>query len=379
MAIMLVTTTMLLIACDGVIKPNTDEKNGGWHGTASIGGYQPQSEYTSIAVVGQNIYISYYNQFENALKFIKSDDGGATWPDGNIKVLYSMNFETDSSLTAVGENVYLTYCISGGNLTFMKSTDGGTTWPTGNVVTVDPSHGTFHSSLAVDGEDVYLIYDGLRFAKSTDGGVTWPTANIKTVDASVTGQNPSLAVSGTNIYVSYYDFQNRKLKFAKSTDGGATWSAANIKNVDASGDVGYHSSIAVAGKYVYICYNYFDGTNETQKFAISNDGGATWLQDDIKIIGPGGFYNAIAAQGANVYITYKAEDIEGYAWLKIAKSTDSGATWPAENIKHVESAYYTDGSYNSLAVAGNNVYISYISWYDNSLWFAKSIDGGLTW
>jgi hypothetical protein len=64
--------------------------------------------------------------------------------------------------------------------------------------------------------------------------------------------------------------------------------------------------------------------------------------------------------------------------LKFAKSTDGGATWPAGNIKAVDSTGFV-GAFTSIAVSGSNVYISYWDGTNSDLKFAKSIDGGATW
>ena len=37
------------------------------------------------------------------------------------------------------------------------------------------------------------------------------------------------------------------------------------------------------------------------------------------------------------------------------------------------------GKYNSIAVDGSNIYISYLDYYNGDLKFVKSTDGGKTW
>jgi hypothetical protein len=115
------------------------------------------------------------------------------------------------------------------------------------------------------------------FALSTDGGATWPAGNIRTVDsAGDVGDVTSIAISGSEVYISYYDTTNQDLKLARSSDGGVTWPAGDIQTVDSAGDVGYDTSIALDGSKVYISYT--DWTYGDLKLAQSTDEGATWLE-----------------------------------------------------------------------------------------------------
>ena len=59
--------------------------------------------------------------------------------------------------------------------------------------------------------------------------------------------------------------------------------------------------------------------------------------------------------------------------LYFHKSTDDGNTWSAANKKLV-----SNGWFNDIAVQGTNVYVSYVEGpYD--LYFAKSADSGANW
>src|SRR3989344_5735918 len=128
-----------------------------------------------------------------------------------------------SSIAVSGSNVYISYydASTGRNdLKFAKSTDNGDTWLAGNIKTVD-SVGNVgqYSSIAVSGSNVFISYrdstnTNLKFAKSTDNGDTWLAGNIKTVDSvGNVGQYSSIAVSGSNVFISYRDSTNTNLKF----------------------------------------------------------------------------------------------------------------------------------------------------------------------
>ena len=344
----------------------------------------------SIEVDGSNVYMSYYDSTNDTLKFAKSTDGGAIWPSEDIKTIASVNLVLSSMYSSIavdGNNIYIGYSdFNDGYLKFAKSTDGGSTWPVGNIRTVDSGCSGRFASMEVNGTYIYLSYQNytssdLKFAKSIDGGANWlPSPAIDPiVDATNTvGAYTSIAADGNNVYISYYEGTafNEALKFAKSINGGINWST--VITVDGGGSyrVGETSSIAVKGSNVYISYYNFE--NKSLRFARSIDGGANWpiITDvDDPAINIVGLYTSIAVDDSNVYISYW-DSTDGD--LKFAKSTDDGVTWPAGNIKIVDS---TDnvGMYTSIAVDGTFVYIGYYDSTNTNPKFAKSTDGGATW
>jgi len=356
-----------------------------WHGIQTVDSTGFVGSYTSIAVSGGNVCISYQDGTNADLKFAKSTDGGATWPAGSIKTADATgDVGSHSSIAVSGSDVYISYTLSlvtpGDHLRFAKSTDGGATWPAGSIKTVDSANDVGqYTSIAVDGSNVYISYydqtnADLKFAKSINGGDSWLAGNIKTVDSTgFFGSYTSIAVNGSNVYISYYGGADG-LKVAKSIDGGATWEASDINNVDAAG--GWDTTIAVSGSVVHIGY-YVDATSDL-KYAKSLDGGATWLPGNIKTVdsaGSVGRYASIAYSASNVYIGYF---VAGTNDLKFAKSSDGGDTWLPGDIKTVDSADSV-GSDVSLAASGSNVYISYRDGTNSDLKFAKSSDGGTTW
>ena len=348
-------------------------------------------QYSSIAVSGSNIYICHYhdNFPDRELKFAKSTDGGITWPVDNIKVVDSTGYGGKyTSITTSGNDIYISYYNSdNGDVKFAKSEDEGKTWPTDNIAVVDSvgSLREVNTSIAVSESNVYISYydpdnGDLKIAKSIDGGETWSTEDIKTVQAEGdVGRYNSVAVSGNDVYISFYDETNRDLKFAKSIDSGTTWPTDNIKTVQSAGWVGAQNSIAVSGSDIYISYQ--DATsNYKLKFAKSTDGGVTWPTSNIKTVDSSSDgYTSLAVSGNDVYISYSYYDVDVMgSGLKCTKSTDGGATWPIDNIRIVDSNGNVGWS-NSIATTGSDVYISYYDMTNNSLKFARSTDGGITW
>ena len=380
----------ILILLVGLIGCSTEDGNNDvpgdegaeneWHGIKSIKS-SGIGNYHSLAVDGKDLYVSFYDRVNHRQQFTKSTDGGATWPASNIKTILSIqNVGEFNSILQNGNNVYISYFNdTASDMMFAKSTDGGVTWPDGNVKTVDANNRTgYESSMSVVGSNVYVSYStfggGLRFAKSTDGGVTWPAGNIKTVESSYCYAT-STAVDGNNVYICYYDGSSDDLMLAKSTDGGVTWPAGNIKTIDTTGGVYNYASMGIDGNNIYV--SYYDDQNDDLKFAKSTDGGATWPAGNIKIIDStddSGRYVSMAIDGNNVYVSYFYYALP-YRQLKFVKSTDSGVTWPTGNIKTV-SIGSIQGS-TSIIAKGNKIYICYDGL--GSLWLAKSIDYGVTW
>jgi len=100
--------------------------------TSTIDSTNNVGSYTSIAVDGSNVYISYLDITNINLKFAKSEDGGASWltsPAIDPVVDETNNVGEYTSIAVDGSNVYISYRdFTNGNLKFAKSTDGGATW-----------------------------------------------------------------------------------------------------------------------------------------------------------------------------------------------------------------------------------------------------------
>ena len=205
-------------------------------------------------------------------------------------------------------------------------------------------------------------------------GAEWH--GIQTVDsADYTGQHPSMARFGTTVFLSYYECHRRGPDVCQVHRLGATWPAANIRTVDSTGNVGLFTSMKLINSGNTIYLSYCDATNHAIKLAKSTDGGATWPAANIKTVAP---------TGSNVgfgflrwpWRTASASpilDSTNYD-LKVARSTDGGVSWPAVTVDSTGVVGFSP----SLAVNGGNVYVSYADGSGN-LKFAKSTDYGATW
>ncbi len=354
-------------------------------------------EYSSICVQGDNVFVSYHDKKNKDLIFSRSTDGGNIWRAEDIRTVDSDgDVGADTSVAAVGNSVYISY-YDGSNqqLKFAHSSDGGDTWIRKDIRTVDPERGTgTFNSIAVSGNRVYISYTNkkeneLRFAASADNGKTWEPADIRLVDGSAVskgGRYTSIASEGSNIYISYNGAYHGKgmgksLKVAKSTDRGRTWNPANIKVVEGPEcSLGLYSSLAVKNGNVYIIYA---GKREL-KAAVSRDQGGTWKPEDIRVIDSSeqpGVITCVSLDidGNNLFVSYVKED-----YLKFAKSIDSALTWECLNVKKIidlgkVNVRFYRGLSTSIAVSKENIYISYYDDNKGKLGIARSKDRGINW
>jgi putative cofactor-binding repeat protein len=148
-----------------------------------------------------------------------------------------------------------------------------------------------------------------------------------------------------------------------------------VRTVDSEGNVGrYGTSIAVDG--TVICIAYYG--NGTLKFAKSTDCGTTFPAAQIRTVDSTadvGRYASLSVDGNTICITY--EDATNRD-LKFAKSMDGGTTWPVSDIRTIDSTGSV-GQNSSVAVEGSTVYVSYADNSANNLKFAKSTDLGASW
>jgi hypothetical protein len=240
---------------------------------------------TSIALDGQNIYITYLSYNHLTMKILKSNYSATEWTLAGIPILP----EDDesgyySSINVLDGMLYISHsAYTEGDVYFTKVPD--TLSDPVNVL-VDQIgavyQGRGYTTSAVrqqnDKAYVYIAYfdqsEGnldLKFGLSENAGDNFSLSSIDST-SDVIGKYPSMAISGDTIFIAYHDESNGNLKLAKSSNHGSNW---DISTVDNSTDsVGRFASLAVDGSKVYI--SYYDETNKDLKFAKSIDGGSTW-------------------------------------------------------------------------------------------------------
>jgi hypothetical protein len=239
---------------------------------------------TSIAVDGQNIYITFLNSSVLHMKVLKSTYSANNWAIEDIKPPPD-DFENGyySSINEYNGTLYIShtgYSVADVYLTKISSTLANPTFSLVDEIGAQGDKGYTASAVRQVGNSIYIYVayfdqsDGnnnLKFGRSVDGGDIFSSKIIDNSSA-VIGKYPSMAISGDTIFVTYYDESNGNLKLARSSNHGDSWDIDSIdENTD---DVGRFASLAVDGSKVYI--SYYDESNKNLKFAKSIDGGNTW-------------------------------------------------------------------------------------------------------
>ena len=185
-------------------------------------------------------------------------------------------------------------------------------------------------------------------------GMQTPTAVDSTGDV---GRYTSIATGDNgNPIISYYDLLNGNLKVAACTTPGCT-GTATITTIDSTGDVGYHTSIAIGDNGLPVI-SYYDAMNRNLKVAACTTTDCTGTAtittvDSADIVGE---YTSIAiGNNGNPIISYYANRN-----LNVAACTTTDCTGTA-TITTVDSTGDV-GWYTSIAIGANGLPV--ISYHD---------------
>jgi hypothetical protein len=278
----------------------------------------------------------------------------------------------------------------------------------GNWIAVWQSRYDLGGSL---GED----YD-ILIARSTNNGASWTQSVPLNSDASTDVEydaRPQIATDTAGNWIAVWNSSNggtdSDVMFARSTDNGLSWSPAaplqsNAWTDDAS-DAYPEVATDGAGRWVVVWELGTDpngpfGPDGDILFARSVDNGVSWsdpapLNSDATTDGRGDHHPHVATDGAGNWVAvWQAIDghtSSGDDWdIRVARSSNDGATWTASEILNINSATDTDSDHNpQLAVSGRGLWI--VVWYagtipndgspqpDHDILMALSKDRGVSW
>lgn len=249
----------------------------------------------------------------------------------------------------------------------------------------------------------------IYFTKSINGGISFSIAQKVSDDLGDTQQNiPSIAVDtrGT-IHVVWEDWRNDAdgywlgwggvdgvdngdIYYANSTDGGITWSSSKMINDDGGTSEQGRPDIAIdSNDVIHITWadnridadpmnppNYFD-----IYYANSTDGGITFsINKRITDMMTYGTDPAIAVDDKdNIHIAWCDYRNSGTTGPDIyyANSTDSGITF-SSNKRISDDTTDTHQYWPDIAAGGGIIGVVWDDARENSLYFANSTDGGIT-
>jgi hypothetical protein len=347
------------------------------------------------------IYVAWQDSrnWNSDIYFAKSTDGGANWSDPNIRVNTDQDTALQFSPTIAVDSEGTLYTAwedtrdGDRNIYFAKSEDGGNSWSDPNI-RVNIDEGDFNEegvSIAVDSSGIiYAVWDDNRngdydiyFAKSTDEGMTWSDPNIKvnTDSEGTTQGRPTIAVDATGtIYVAWTDQRNgdQDIYFAYSTDEGSSWSDPNMKINTDTGSADQYSVDITVDSFGSIHASWVDKRDGDADiyYTKSINRGADWTDPNVKINTDLGtkdqFQPTIAVSSTGtIYAAWQDDRNDEYD-IFFAYSTDGGMTWSDPNLRvNDDSSGYAQSGPN-LAV--DSLGGAYIVWDDARDYYSSDYD-----
>jgi hypothetical protein len=338
-----------------------------WQGPVTVDAAEAVGMYTSLAVVDGRPAISFFDETNNDLKYVRAQDSsGATW-GAPVTVDAEGDVGMYTSLVVVEGRPAISYIEVAGHVTFfmyyVRAQDSsGTTWG----APVYLGGGIYPSLAVVDGRPAISYWDyadvGLKYVRAQDSsGTTWGAPVM--VDAwAYVDESTSLAEVDGRPAISYHD---STLKYVRAQDpSGSTWGAP--VTVDAAVWLGGYPSLAVVDGRPAI--SYFDETNNDLKYVRAQDSsGSTWgapvtvdAADDV------GMYTSLAVVDGRPAISYFDETNND---LKYVRARDpNGSTW---SVPLVPDAVGDVGASTSLAEVDGRPAISYYDYTNADLKYVR--------
>lgn len=329
----------------------------------------------SVLIGGTNDYRLYEpseNRYDSGGGVYRSTDGGTTWSVGFLPGLVRANTSAPGPYESAGDPAV----VSGPNNTFWyanlafdrtdnanavaasRSADGGRSWVTHFVVQTSAvqGKGLFNDKewIASDptdrtGNTAYVTWtefsgssSNIVIAKTTDGGLTW-SAPAPVSNQYVNDQGSTVLVDGTgHVYVTFETFNGSSdsVAFAVSTNGGASFLTRLIAPVNdipsplpgATFRDDSFPALALSGSSLHVVWSNWNGVDADVVYMRSTNAGATW-SDPVTIGGGPGdqFFPWVAAgTGGRVYASWFNRTGTGDTYsIAGAASTDGGGSWTA--------------------------------------------------
>ena len=327
--------------------------------------------YTSLAISGSVVGITYKNLSTGALNYIANSGSGWTNPPSELDVATDIGLYSSLAANQAGKGM-ITYFDE--TRDDVKIAQGwGPTWQLG-VLDGSNSMGPYSSAKYNSKSEPQIAYydlsnGDLKFAYWYSNA--WKFQTIASTND--VGRFVSLAIdSQDRPHVAYYNATGQDLIYAY-----ANWDATNLKwvwvieaPVDTTGDVGQYASLGLdTSNKPYIAY--YDATKKVLKFAYKSILDA-WVTETVDNTAWVGKFASLAVSGTDIGITYYDETLGD---LKFARK--SGGVWAALQV--VDGGGNV-GQYTSLAfdkLGGGHV--SYYDVTNGDLKYANYDKAANTW
>ncbi|RYD94528.1 MAG: exo-alpha-sialidase, partial [Sphingobacteriales bacterium] len=237
--------------------------------------------YSSMFVVNGMPAIAYYDDGNDDLKYVRAlDANGTTWGTP-VTLDATGNTGQFTSLKIVnGMPAVVYYDVSNGDLRYIRATNvNGTTWAAPITLDATNNQGQYASLEIVNGNPAVSYHDAtgldLRYIRATDANGTAWAAPVTPIALNTTGQFTSLKVINGNPAISYYDATALDLKYIRATDiNGTTWGVE--RTAEATGNKGQYSNLMIVNGNPAIVY--YDVNNNNARFIRSYDiTGTLWF------------------------------------------------------------------------------------------------------
>jgi hypothetical protein len=284
----------------------------------------------------------------------------------NIQVGDALNpFEPEEPSIIINPNNTNDILIGSNTDNYYYSTDSGLSW----------QHGVLSSSYNVIGDPCVLVDDNANYyyfhlvpdmsrvvcQKTTSLGGTWSNGSYTGVNGTKENDKEWAAINQADgsLYVTWAQFDEHgssnpldssEIQLSRSTDGGLTWSnpftISDRKGNAQAGNYSDHAPMPAVGpnNEVYVTWMGPAGL----MFDKSTDGGLTWLENDINILG--------------YHINWLVFNVPGVPIVP---------GFPIINCDLSASSY------------NGNIYICWTDQRsgtnDTDVWLVRSIDGGINW
>jgi len=195
--------------------------------------------------------------------------------------------------------------------------------------------------------DDRLGYAGIYYNRSTDQGQTFLPADLKLNQplGDHQARAPQLGCVGERVFVVWEDLRdstldNPSVYFQVSDDGGDTWLAEDLA-LDGDPDeqtASREPRLAVAGSSLWVTW--FDSRNGAYDVFVnaSTDAGGTWLGRPTRVDtdGEGDAWSGsphIATDGAGLVVVAWEDLRSGWSDIRVNTSTDYGLSWALDDTR----------------------------------------------
>jgi Concanavalin A-like lectin/glucanases superfamily/Secretion system C-terminal sorting domain len=324
-----------------------------------------------------------------SLKYARANDvNGTTWASSSVvnsvDIPYSADQNSYSSMTEVGGNPAISYFDQiNKDLKFIRATNTtGTAWATPQTLDATGVVGTSTTMLTLTNGYAAIAYHDtdnngtLKFIKSLDAtGSSWSAP--ETIDASYsTGIQNSLILVNNVPAVSYFNYDDHDLIFIRANDAAATSWGTNIAiDKGTSGSVGNTSSLKIVQGNPAIAYE--DGSDGALMYVRSSDlNGTTWnIPQRVYSVNSAGQEPLMQIVNGNPSIVFS---ITGLKLLYVRANDAGGASWgtPID----LDIPILSNSAESSFEIINGKPAISFRNTYTSMLSYIRANDvNGTSW